>query len=299
MYWKKARYMKHQVAGLLKSSAGRGWMGVRAELRNHAPGLIAERNLAVDTAISIAVGGSCEAVVRRKSGKNLDECAAVKGTVWVCPAGIEQELTETSALAPQILHVYLPTKGFDCLADDSLRGVDPHEYVRYANGYSDPLIAQCGFAIAKELHEETSAGRILVESIANTMAVRVIHSNVGRPPDCAKALGSGLDARRLFRVLEAVDAGLEEDLSLAYLASVACLSPFHFARAFKTAMGVSPHQYVSGRRLERAKDLVLVGAMPLSQIAASLGFSSQANFNRAFKAATGVTPTGYRHAMLN
>jgi AraC family transcriptional regulator len=64
-------------------------------------------------------------------------------------------------------------------------------------------------------------------------------------------------------------------------------------------MGVSPHQYVSGRRLERAKDLVLVGAMPLSQIAASLGFSSQANFNRANKAATGVTPTGYRHTMLN
>jgi len=184
--------MKHQEAGLLKSSAGRGWMGVRAELRNHARGLIAERNLAVDTAISITVGGSCEAVVGRKSGKNLDECAAVKGTVWVCPAGIEQELAETSALAPQILHVYLPSKGFDCLADDSLRGADPHEYVRYANGYSDPLIAQCGFAIAKELHQETSAGRILVESIANTMAVRVIHSNVGRPPDCAKAaLGSG------------------------------------------------------------------------------------------------------------
>ncbi|HWX59483.1 AraC family transcriptional regulator [Bradyrhizobium sp.] len=292
--------MKQQEAGLLKSSAGRGWRGVRAELRSHAPGLIVERNLAVDTTISIAVGGSSEAVVRRKSGKNLDECAAVKGTVWVCPAGIVQDLTETSALAPQILHVYVPREGFDCLADDSLRGTDPHEYVRYANGYSDPLIAQCGFAIAEELHQQSSTGRILVESIANTLAVRVVHSNIGRPPDGAKAaLRSGLDARRLLRVLDAVDAGLEEDLSLAYLASVACLSPFHFARAFKTAMGVSPHQYVSGRRLERAKDLILTGAIPLSQIAASLGFSSQANFNRAFKAATGVTPTGYRHTMLN
>jgi len=292
--------MGNQEAGLLKSSAGRGWMGLRAELRNHAPGLIAERYLTVDTTISIAVGGSSKALVRRKSGKNLDECAAVKGTVWVCPAGIVQELTETSALTPQILHVLMPRKGFDGLADDSLRGADPYEYVRYANGYSDPLIAQCGFAIAQELHQETSSGRILVESIANTIAVRVVHSNVGRPPDDAKAaLGSGLDARRLLRVVEAVDAGLEKNLSLVYLASVACLSPFHFARAFKTAMGVSPHRYVSDRRLERAKDLILADAIPLSQIAASLGFSSQANFNRAFKAATGVTPTGYKHTMLD
>jgi AraC family transcriptional regulator len=90
---------------------------------------------------------------------------------------------------------------------------------------------------------------------------------------------------------------LEDDLSIAHLASVACLSPFHFARAFKTAMGVSPHQYVSGRRLERAKDLVVAGGIPLSQIAVSLGFSSQANFNRAFKAATGVTPMAYKLAL--
>jgi AraC family transcriptional regulator len=98
-------------------------------------------------------------------------------------------------------------------------------------------------------------------------------------------------------VLEAVDAGLEGDLSIAHLASVACLSPFHFARAFKMSTGMSPHQYVSARRLERAKDLIMAAAMPLSQIALSLGFSSQANFNRAFKTATGMAPTAYKQAL--
>lgn len=102
-----------------------------------------------------------------------------------------------------------------------------------------------------------------------------------------------------MRVLEAIDAGLEEDLSLAYLASVACLSQFHFSRAFKTSMGISPHQYVSNRRLERAKELIVVAAIPLSEVASGLGFSSQANFNRAFKAATGLSPTSYRIAMTN
>ncbi len=291
--------MKYHEVGLLRSSAGRGWVGVTAELRNHAPGLITERKTGVDTELAIAVGGSTDAVITRRSGRNLDECAAARGTVWVCPAGI-QELIEASALTPQILHIWMPRKIFDDLAGDSLRGDDPYEYVRYANGYSDPLIAQCGLAIAQELHQQTSTGRILVESIANTIAARLVHSNTGRAPDGATAAArSGLDTRRLLRVLEAVDDGLEEDLSVAHLASVACLSPFHFARAFKTSMGMSPHQYVSARRLHRAKDLVVGGATPLSQIAASLGFSSQANFNRAFKAATGVTPTAYKLALAS
>jgi AraC family transcriptional regulator len=292
--------MKYHEAGLLRSSAGRGWMGVVAELRNHGPGLVAERKTGVDTELAVAVGGSSEAVIRRRSGKNLDECAAVQGTVWVCPAGVREESIEASAMTPHILHVFMPRKAFDDLADDSLRGADPYEYVRYANGHRDPLIAQCGLAIAQELHQQSSTGRMLVESIANTIAARLVHTNTGRAPDgVVAAARSGLDARRLLRVLEAVEAGLEEDLSIASLASVACLSPFHFARAFKTSMGMSPHQYVSARRLNRAKALVMAGATPLSQIAASLGFSSQANFNRAFKTATGTTPTAYRRALTS
>lgn len=290
--------MKYQEVGLLKSSTGRGWTGAAAELRSHAPGLVTDRKTSIDTELAIAVGGSPDAVIRRLSGKHVDEAAAVQGTVWVCPAGIQEDLIEASAWAPQILHVWIPRLVFDNLADDSLRGADPYEYVNYADGYADPLIAQCGLAIAQELHQQTSTGKILIEAIANTVAARLIHSNTGRAPDGSFAAArSGLDTRRLLRVLEAVDADLEGDLSIAFLASVACLSSFHFARAFKTSMGMSPHQYVSARRLHRAKDMVMAGASPLSQIAASLGFSSQANFNRAFKAATGVTPTAYKLAL--
>ena len=65
-----------------------------------------------------------------------------------------------------------------------------------------------------------------------------------------------LDRRRLQRVLEFIEAHIEDDLNVATLASTACLSPLHFARVFKTATGESPHQYVSARRLEHAKALL-------------------------------------------
>ena len=59
-------------------------------------------------------------------------------------------------------------------------------------------------------------------------------------------------------------------------------------------MGQTPHQYVSGHRLERAKDLLTRGERSLLDIALSLNFSSQANFTRAFHRGTGMTPGQYR-----
>ena len=96
--------------------------------------------------------------------------------------------------------------------------------------------------------------------------------------------------RRLSRVLDYVEANLEGDLTLDHLASIACLSRFHFARAFKAATGYSPHQYVSAKRLERAKAFLIRGDHSLVDIALTLNFSCQANFTRAFRQVTGQTP---------
>ncbi len=95
-------------------------------------------------------------------------------------------------------------------------------------------------------------------------------------------------------MLDYIEANLEGHLPVDHLASIACLSQFHFARAFKAAIGRSPHRYISDRRLERAKALLADGDRPLVDIALALSFSCQANFTRAFRAATGQTPGQYR-----
>jgi len=107
-----------------------------------------------------------------------------------------------------------------------------------------------------------------------------------------------LDRRRLFRVLDYIDRHLEDDLTLDGMASVACLSRFHFARAFKQAVGRSPGRYVIARRLERAKLLLAEGDLPLVEIALALRFSSQANFTRTFKQSTGLAPGQYRREAM-
>jgi len=104
----------------------------------------------------------------------------------------------------------------------------------------------------------------------------------------------GLDRRRLFRVLDCIEANLEGDLTLDHLASIACLSRFHFARAFKAALGKTPHQHVTARRIELAKALLRRRERSLVDVALALNFSCQANFTRAFRRLTGQTPGQYR-----
>jgi len=163
-------------------------------------------------------------------------------------------------------------------------------------GLQDPLITQIGYTILSELQTPTTYGNLVIESLASTLVVRLIQRHLTESPADRSALlaTTGPDRRRLRRVLHHIEANLEYDISVDALASVASLSRFHFARAFKAAIGQSPHQYVSTRRLERAKALLLRDDRSLADIAFALNFSSQANLTRAFRKHTGKPPGVYR-----
>ena len=165
--------------------------------------------------------------------------------------------------------------------------------LRYESGFQDPLIVGIAYAVESELQTQTSVGRLLAETLACSLAARLIQNHVGPSPAQAflRIKQEGLDRRRLSRVLDYIEANLEGDLTLDHLASIACLSRFHFARAFKAAIRQSPHRYVSARRLERAKALLRREDQSLADIALALNFSCQANFQ-----VTGQTPDRFRRS---
>src|SRR3546814_10112476 len=80
-----------------------------------------------------------------------------------------------------------------------------------------------------------------------------------------------------------------QDLTLDRLAGAAGLSRFYFLRAFRSEIGVTPHAYITGRRIAAAKRL-LDGEQALSEVALACGFYDQSHFTRAFKGATGFRP---------
>ena len=284
-------------AGSLASSAGRGWSGLAAELRRYS-GVVALRNPSPDIVICVDVHGGASVVTRQRDGIK-DRTVSERGTIWLSPAGGPDVVIEMSDPMPAILHVFLPQSQF---SPKSLgEGSEPAavESLRYESSFQDPLVAEIAYAITSELRRETSVGSMLVEALASSLAARLVQNHVGTLARdvSARPTQAGLDRRRLTRVLDYIGANLEGDLTLARLASIACLSRFHFSRAFKAAVGRSPHHYVSARRLELAKQLLGKGDRPLAHIALTLQFSCQANFTRAFREATGRTPAQYRRSV--
>jgi AraC family transcriptional regulator len=100
--------------------------------------------------------------------------------------------------------------------------------------------------------------------------------------------------RRIPRVLEYIDAGLQENLNLLELSSLAAMSKHHFLRTFKHATGLTPHQYILGRRLRRAAMALRTTQTPIARIAADEGFGDLSTFNHTFRRVMGLTPSAFR-----
>jgi len=112
------------------------------------------------------------------------------------------------------------------------------------------------------------------------------------PPQCR----GGLPPRVLRRVEEYIDAHLGEDLEIEQLALTAGLSLHHFARAFKTSVGVPPHRFVLQRRLSLARDLLTSTDRPIADIAIAAGFSDQSHLARYFRRSFAVSPIAFRRS---
>jgi AraC family transcriptional regulator len=94
-----------------------------------------------------------------------------------------------------------------------------------------------------------------------------------------------------------IEEHLTEHISLATLARLVCLSPYHFCRAFKQSFGLPPHRYHNQRRIEQAKLLLAKPAPSVTDIGLTLGYSDTSSFSTAFRRATCVTPTAYHRSL--
>ena len=92
---------------------------------------------------------------------------------------------------------------------------------------------------------------------------------------------------------------LAEDLSLETLAGIANLDPTYFHKLFTSVYGMTPAKRVLSYRISAAKNGIIEGTMPLDELAAKCGFSSQAYFCYKFKKSVGSSPTRYRQIYLN
>ena len=107
-------------------------------------------------------------------------------------------------------------------------------------------------------------------------------------------LRGGLAGWQKNQVRDYIEEHLDDNISLAKLAGLARLSPFHFDRAFKQSFELPPHRYLTLRRIERAKELLGQTDLSVTRIGFNVGFGNTSSFSVAFRRETGVTPTDFR-----
>jgi AraC-like DNA-binding protein len=144
------------------------------------------------------------------------------------------------------------------------------------------MLRACHKAIANDFAMEGEA--LLIQALARLVTVHA------EPGIVAKRIGRERPGVR--RARDYLEAHFSRAVSLAELARVAALSPYHLARAFQREVGVPPHLYLEGVRIRRARGLLESG-VPLASAALLVGYSDQSHLTRRFKRIMGVTPGVY------
>ncbi len=203
-------------------------------------------------------------------------------------------LNLTGAAPVSWLRVHEPSELIEIAGSSALRrSVAAELGVRDAAALEECELSAgpAAFAIAARFRSALRGGAPLADVERDTL-VRLLYANVLRRRfgGMLAARGDGaLDAARLARVAEHVEAHLADPLSLEQLGDIAALSPFHFLRSFRLAVGASPHAYVTMRRMERAREMLADGK-GTANVAAASGYASRSWFRAAFRRHFGFAP---------
>ena len=242
--------------------------------------------------IFIPLAGSFEASMVMVSG-NINYSKRTVGQASIVPAGQQFFAYWEDELEDLGIHLdpdFVARQARELLQTDSVDLIAACEI-------SDPLVHQIGRSLAAEVDAGAPGGSIYAESLVNTLVAHLLrhHSSAG---ERFQSYLGGLPKHKLRRVTEFIEENLEHDLTLTEIAGIAELSPFHFARSFKQATGSTPIQFLTHRRIDLAKRLLVESELPIVEIGLRAGFKNQSHFTTLFRKITAMTPRAYRNEHL-
>src|SRR6202789_307021 len=253
---------------LIAHSQDAGWRSLHAAILEEAPFRAVERPIRHP---SLIYHLSRPTQVTRKIEGAARETALI-GPRRICLTPGDATTQWQHAGHPEILQVYLRQSVYEAAVTE-IYGCDSSgaELVpRFA--ISDPLLEQLAIAITNALRDGAAEDGLYIDAISHMMAAHLAraHSTRSRPARLSPV--KPISGWKMRRLVEFIEENLESDLSLHALASEVEISPLYLARAFRAAIGQSPHQYVLTRRIERARELLRNTDMPVVDVALASGF---------------------------
>lgn len=274
------------------TSRGLGWTSLYASNQLEKP--YEDTYSAVDDHL-IIVHLDGPVSVTRLLGKSLTRRTIAPGGLFILPGGLDFGVRLENSL--NSLHVYLRKQVVDDVAHELGFKQSRMGEIVPCLGDHDLLIERLAISIQDAMQDRDASSPVYADYLARAMAAHLLHRH-SASANMRLALPQGSFSKlQLQRATDFMEAHLTKPLTLAELASVSGLSSSHFARRFKIATGMPPHQYLIRLRVERAKRL-LCGREPIINVALACGFTHQEHMTRIFRRVVGVTPAMFRRLSL-
>jgi AraC-like DNA-binding protein len=151
-----------------------------------------------------------------------------------------------------------------------------------------PLVARAAAGLG-------ATSGICWEELAIELASAAAELDRGRSPEPAGTTAAS--AARVARLVRAIERDPGHPFDLDTMAREARLSPYHFLRMFRQVTGVTPHQHLLRRRLQRAAVRLAEEPTKIVEILLECGFGDVSNFNRTFRAEFGAAPRAWRRSL--
>jgi AraC family transcriptional regulator len=283
----------------LGTSLSNGWTSVYlSAMQAHGESDVFEAEATPDQTLVVVTDGAL--LLSCFSNGACRSARRTIGSIGLTPGGKRSQI-KWRALGTtfETAHIYLPQVLFSAGAELLRRvGTSPRTEPYDAISLSDPITSNLALALATA--HRNGESDLLASSLGHALVLRLLCLE---RPDLhfreATTLPTSLRGARLNNVLDFMRENCGQPLTLERLSTEAALSRFHFVRAFKAAVGVSPHRHLLALRLERALEMLDRTEASIAEVAAACGFSSAPHLATAFKRRFSCTPSARRFRPLD